>query len=174
MNFSLTLFLLAASVAISVNSPAQTVQPNQSPQPIQRAPAFSIAISAPSGIVKAGSEIEVEITVTNTTKGVVGVTSAHSSSEISAFDVRDSQGNLSLTKWGRALIKHEGSEIVELPTGGGSVLFIEPGKSVTETIAIPGLYDLSRPGKYTIQVQRLDHVTMNTVKSNTITVVVTP
>jgi hypothetical protein len=41
-------------------------------------------------------------------------------------------------------------------------------------ISVSDLYDLSKPGQYTIQVRRWDDETKTWVKSNTLTVTVTP
>jgi hypothetical protein len=48
------------------------------------------------------------------------------------------------------------------------------GEERTQVIAVNDLYDLSKPGQYTIQVRRWDDETKTWVKSNTITVTVTP
>ena len=49
-----------------------------------------------------------------------------------------------------------------------------PGESWRDLILMKNLYDLSQPGQYTIQVRRWDDETKTWVKSNTLTVTVTP
>lgn len=51
---------------------------------------------------------------------------------------------------------------------------IKPGKTFEEEPMLNKEYDLSTAGKYTIQAHRFDGVSMTLVKSNTITVTVTP
>ena len=48
------------------------------------------------------------------------------------------------------------------------------GEERTQVVSVSDLYDLSKPGQYTIQVRRWDDDTKTWVKSNTITVTVTP
>ena len=50
--------------------------------------------------------------------------------------------------------------------------YLQPGESKKDEIILNKLYDLSKPGKYTVQVLGLDDV-RRTVKSNTITVTIT-
>jgi hypothetical protein len=49
-----------------------------------------------------------------------------------------------------------------------------PAEERTQIIVVNDLYDLRQPGQYTIQVRRWDDETKTWVKSNTITVTVTP
>jgi len=56
----------------------------------------------------------------------------------------------------------------------GACLVVKSGKSMTEEVSVSRLYDLSKPGKYVIQVSRVDEVTGMFVKSNAIAVTVTP
>jgi hypothetical protein len=61
-----------------------------------------------------------------------------------------------------------------LYSGSAAFLHLEPGQSVKQEYPVWDDYDLSKPGKYTIQVSRLDRETNTRVKSNTITITVTP
>ena len=58
-------------------------------------------------------------------------------------------------------------------THGGGPRLVKADGTLTDTIDLNKLYDL-QPGKYTIQVERLDEDGKTVVKSNTITVNVTP
>jgi hypothetical protein len=51
---------------------------------------------------------------------------------------------------------------------------LQAHKTLTDRVNVSKLYDLSRPGKYTIQFRRLDPDTKTFVLSNKITVEVTP
>jgi hypothetical protein len=50
----------------------------------------------------------------------------------------------------------------------GPIVLLKPGKTRKGSLVISDLYDLTHPGKYSVQVRRA------TVKSNTITVAVVP
>src|SRR5690348_13128629 len=54
----------------------------------------------------------------------------------------------------------------------GLAVLPEPGATFSEDLDLSNLYDLSRPGKYAIQVSRLDLESKTEVRSNTITVTV--
>ena len=49
---------------------------------------------------------------------------------------------------------------------------IAPGKTAKDTVHLVDWFDLSEPGTYTIQFERLDEATKLTVKSNAVTVTV--
>jgi len=55
---------------------------------------------------------------------------------------------------------------------GGFIKLI-PGKSSIDQVNVSKLYDLSRPGKYRIKLQRFDEQTKSLVMSDGITVTVT-
>jgi hypothetical protein len=179
---SLALIMAVLSFATSqVKSPPQAMASSR-----PRKQAFRIRITTPHTIVKAGSEVLVEITVTNNSRDQL--TTGSPRWEPTGFDIRDSQGNESLTKRGRCLVKGEcepvtihcpetGSpcEIVNLPMYGGPTRFLKSGESFSEATAIPlDSYDLSRPGKYTVRWQCNDPTGKTVVKSNKITLTVIP
>jgi hypothetical protein len=56
----------------------------------------------------------------------------------------------------------------------GTLVSLKPGQEWVTTIPFGDLYDLSKPGHYTLRVRRWDDETKTWVKSNTITVTVTP
>ncbi len=56
----------------------------------------------------------------------------------------------------------------------GTLVSLNPGQDWRNTLRVSDLYDLSKPGQYTIQVRRWDDETKTWVKSNTITITVTP
>jgi hypothetical protein len=132
---------------------------------------FTIAISATTPNVKAGSDVWVIVKITN-----------HSSDELDesgsisgmtgldpnlAFDVRDTRGNL---------IAKRVYEHPELATGHPVNRAIESEETLTEQQNISLLYDISQPGSYVVQVSRSQPhgPTSRVVKSNKVTIVVTP
>jgi hypothetical protein len=130
-------------------------------------PPFSLTISAAKPTVKSGSYVFIKATQTNISDQTIGCSStiAGSSNLSYIYNVRDENGNS-----------------LEQRTGvfsyGGSVRLcdLDPGKTKTEDLLISWLYNLSKPGKYTIQVIRpiSSNGADGVVKSNTITITVTP
>lgn len=57
--------------------------------------------------------------------------------------------------------------------GGGGLHGVRPGESFDLTIDLTKLYVL-KPGKYTVQVERLDNESKELVKSNAVTLTVNP
>jgi hypothetical protein len=51
---------------------------------------------------------------------------------------------------------------------------LAPGKTMEEELYVNNAFDLSRPGKYTIQVSQFDFLKKVEVKSNKVTVTVNP
>jgi hypothetical protein len=49
-----------------------------------------------------------------------------------------------------------------------------PGKVMNTVIGLDGVYDLSAPGEYNVQVSHYDEDNREEVKSNTLTVTITP
>ena len=131
---------------------------------------LSIGISAPQDTVQSGSEVQIEVTITNTSDQNLRYRPL-SWPDVKE-DVRDSQGRPAPeTAYGRELhARHI------RPTAGSfpGTRILEPGDNVRYRYPLTVIYDLSRPDTYTVQVQRQDPVTKTIVKSNTITVTVTP
>jgi hypothetical protein len=63
---------------------------------------------------------------------------------------------------------------VEFPGGSSSGELLEPGKTVELEQVVPDLFDLSQPGRYTIQAHRSDGTLGGIVKSNIVTVTIVP
>ena len=57
-----------------------------------------------------------------------------------------------------------------IPIGSGIVETLAPGGTIDETIVLTGFYDLSKPGKYKVDVERTDYESKAVVTSNTITI----
>jgi len=148
----------------------------QSSAPIkEREPRFSIAINAPSNTVKPGSQITVNATLTNKAKDTIYLdASAPWMAELDfRVEVHDVQGNLApLTDYGRLVLKNEGE--VPIVENNGSLAVLHPGDTFKREIVVSKLYDLTQPGKYTIQAQRPDDANGTIAKSNTVNVTVTP
>ena len=162
------------TVAITITKPSEAPAPQAATHPVTATTSFVLAIDLRTGLfntlgdsvtVKAGSKITLEINVTNTSGHQIeydpGITKL-------VFEVRNAQGKPApLTPDGEKLRKLYGS------TGHGQ--FVPQGETLAAGGAqLDGIYDLSKPGVYTIQVSRFDDVSKTWVKSNTITLTVTP
>jgi hypothetical protein len=131
---------------------------------------FTLTLEAEENAVKAGSEVKVDITLRNSSNRAMYI--SYGSSELDyAFEVRDSQNRIPPeTEFAR---KSKGRAYVSSDT----VFNLQPGESLPKALVVlTKFYDLSRPGKYTIQVSRAvpKEAGGGTIKSNPITITVTP
>jgi hypothetical protein len=174
-------FLVLAIFAGLPIAEGQSAQPAQSAQSAQpAAPNLSITISTPDEVVKAGSEVKVKVLFTNSSDQVISMshTLAPNPGEVDNWiDVRDENGKLApQTQYGK---KIKGDESTPPAATNASSMAVEmkPGETARAHIQVTKLFDLSRPGKYTIQVDRFDRLENGSgawAKSNIITVTVIP
>jgi hypothetical protein len=132
-------------------------------------PPVSVTISAPSSDVKAGSELKLDVVVTNTSDEQVGLTTWPEDFRV---DVLDSNGK----------VVGKAQEPGGSTTNRKALNFPAQGSSQGITLAPHGVFrlredlskefDLSKPGKYTVQAIRMYGKTA--VKSNTVTITVVP
>ena len=110
---------------------------------------FVITISPESQTVRSGSEAEITVHLKNTSDRKLDLSA--NISDLTGVDpnytyeVRDSSGNLVPQR----TYKHP-----ELATGHAVFRTVQPGESVTDSEPIGRLLDVSKPGKYVIQVSR--------------------
>jgi hypothetical protein len=132
-------------------------------QGTQSAPSpISVTISAPSLDVKAGSEFKVDVVMTNTSNERVALTMWPDDFRV---DVRDSDG--------KPVGKAKQAGKVQPPIqgqGSSQGMELAPHEVYRWKEIVGKELDLSKPGKYTIQVTRMNGKTA--VKSNTITITV--
>jgi hypothetical protein len=161
MNRAFTFLLIFAFVAAATlgQSPA-------SKQP------FTIALSIPNSIVKANSPVLITLQLTNTSDheippGWWGQNSLGVIEQADVFDVRDGQGRL--------LVRRTPDPKTDFVIGNGAVGRIQPGESNSFTQDFTRWYDLSQPGKYTIQASRpfSENGKKGIVTSNKLTITVT-
>jgi len=158
----------------------------------EAAPTFSLLISTKQSAVQIGSELKVNIVLTNITDHPiwVGVEKTREAElEGYAIEVRDERGRLqrtshyywSLGRIGRSKLRvPKGSEqdysdnhYDGLRPGSFANLNPDPGKTNEAWFDVSTLYAPLAPGRYTIQVQRTDEESKTEVKSNIITVNIT-
>jgi hypothetical protein len=150
---------------------AQVVQVEQ--------PSCSISISTPESPIKAGLEVKLDITTKNVSDRTIYLVYSTVPGRNMRIDVRDSEGNpVSETPYG---LKVHGTDPKRVPFSGtmfSTRVPVKPGETYEEKLVLSKEYDMSRPGRYSIRVQRSDVLndtnTVTFVKSNTITVIVTP
>jgi hypothetical protein len=163
MNVLRGLVFFLAVVPLTSSTTAQLAPPEK--------PLFTITISTPESVVKTGSDMRLKATMTNTSDRDIFYTVG--TGPIIDIKIRDVEGKLvPETPDGR---KIHGTDRREGP-GPGTVIRvpIKPGKAFEGESILNQEYDLSNPGKYTIQAHRFDRVSKTMVKSNTITVTATP
>lgn len=132
---------------------------------------LSIAISAPQSSLKVGSDVRLEVTLTNTSNRRMLIKERNPATDYE-IDIRDERGTaVPGSDFGRKL-----KEPPVIPMNSRNLgIYLRPNESTKESITLSELYDLSRPGKYLIQVERgvSDNPKDGVVKSNKITVTVT-
>lgn len=167
MRIQSKLLMLAAAVAVLW---AGSTLHAQTPFSITISPSHD-GVSAGDGIEKAGSPIYVLAEVKNDSGKTVS-SSQWDYDEYYTFDVRDAEGYPAsetelMRKW-----KDPGRR----KNGHGLISHFKTGESWHEQLYISKFYDMSRPGTYTIQLerQRPEELGVGTVISNTITITVLP
>jgi len=183
---------LALILAVWGTATAQDKKPRQvppSPKAIKQA--LLITIDMPDTTIRVGSSIRGKMLTTNNSRNPLNV--GWGSWESGGLEVRDSQGNESLTGLERCLRKGEecnttsnpsgpcpveGEQcqtIVGLSLGGGPSFRLDPGKSYSEPVEVNReVYNLTRPGKYTVQWQGHYPSSKIVMKSNAIALTVIP
>ncbi len=142
-------------------------------------PMISLSLTAVPSSVTAGDRITLKILITNGTDHMIelGHLNATDGQEIEyRFEVRDSQGaEVPFTRHGRALNgkPDKGDENLDCGDCSGFGQDLLPGEKTTAEIVISKIYELSKPGKYTIQASRVVGDNANRIiKSNPVTVTV--
>lgn len=151
----LTLSAAVVALFLFAGPPGQGKSSNLSP-------GYSLEISLPQDVIRADQEVPLEVTLRNTSDQPISYGMAFGPpvwSYAVRLVVRDSEGNVlqekRIVRGFRAL------------PGGGPPLTLAPGEKRTLEILLNRVYDLSKPGRYTIQAE--SSLYQQSVKSNTIT-----
>lgn len=140
--------------------------------PSDSSQSFTITISTSQVIVKPGDEIRVHVALTNTSDKTLALRSSPSNEMAEMFYtvmVHDKSGKVAPdTERGRDARQHEYS-------GSVGIYWLKPGETWKEDVLLGGLFDLSAPGKYDVQLSRHidDDPEKKTVTSNKLTITVT-
>lgn len=145
-------------------------------------PSFSMSVRLKDGQVKPGSEIMVNIDLTNTSDAQTELWHAISGPTPYKVLVLDHAGKaVRLTPMGIAFGKgaagwrekgENGEEVVHMVPTNGAPFRIAPGGVAKDALDIQDLFDFSQPGTYTIRLERIDPATKLLVKSNTVTLTI--
>jgi hypothetical protein len=140
------------------------------PPPAKEAP-FAVKLSAPLGDAPVGSDLIVALTITNTSLNPIFLPRIGGKLALDLFvkmDVRD----------------QEGKPVQETPERIKALHLplrpyhprpeIKPGDSEITEVMLSQDYDLSKPGKYSVQVSATDPASHAMATSNTLTVNVLP
>src|SRR6266496_1444966 len=151
----------------------QTEHPSLDPEVAARRaartkPDFSLKIRAKESAVKVGSPVTIEVTVTNLRDEEITM-NTFSKPSMDQIVLRDANGNQCLTQLGKDVAAGKARL-----TGHSQFFFVQPGNPQLRGFVLSeDFYDLTTPGKYTLQFRVYDEVTKTYVKSNTITFTMT-
>jgi hypothetical protein len=157
----LCVILLAALSLAGMGLGAAQSQSSASDHPVYRP--YSVAIKTDAQEVKSGSKVAVDVALTNATDRTVVAPPAELEAMRFVVIVSQEAGDpLAPTDRGKEWNRQGGW------SGSGPIFPMEPGTTTHRKIIASDLYDMTRPGKYSIQLQR------NDMSSNTITVTILP
>lgn len=162
-------FLSAVLIAVGLFSSLTATAAQSDPKP------FSITIRTQRELVKAGAEILVEITLTNTSNNEISLGKAPGTQPLAeseyAVEVYNSKGQRAPdTEYGQKIRNRK----IWFGRSRDSVS-LKPGESCDDGVLISKIFDLNRLGIYTVQLSRVipEPLGKGIVKSNTITITVT-
>jgi len=150
-----TLCILASTVLAGLSP--------QAPQP------FSLTIEPVQKTYHPASQVEVKLTLTNTSSFQITVRDTNPWCDY-ALEVHDSRGQSAPeTAYKRGLRCD-----FQVTAGRNLITILKPGQSYHDALSVNEVYDLSRPGKYFVQVLRQipKELGGGTIKSNAITIAV--
>jgi hypothetical protein len=135
-------------------------------------PSFTLSISAQEASVRSGTDVQIDVVVTDVSSQEVLVETNWVRPYVEITDhitiTNGSGGKAARTKLGRAASESNASL-----TGKIVDIQLKPNKPFTYKLDLSQLYDLTKPGKYNVQIQRLDSNTNSVVTSNLVTLTVT-
>lgn len=143
-----------------------------SPQDRPQRPArFSISISLPASALAVGSPVHLTLTLENTSGGEINVpVSEFKGTRLRLMDIRvwNAQGEVvPETDYGKRIHARALGGWESHVTSGRFPL--DAGKTITEESDLNKEFRLDKPGRYTVQAQRLDPSSRIQVQSNTVT-----
>jgi len=170
----------SVTVTVFPAPPVREAQPEASPAPAAR---FSVTIDR--AFCQSHSSAWVHVITKNTSNRRLIIRREEHEDDVSflgqvfRLDTRDKAGGapretqLARTTANAADTAPDPS-FMRSARAAGLLVSLGPGEDWWDTIKVNDLYDLHKPGTYTLQVRRWDDETKTWVKSNTITLTVTP
>jgi uncharacterized protein (DUF58 family) len=153
-------FVLFGLAAVVTGNSGTTIRP------------FSLTIRLLQNVAKVGSEIRVQVVLTNTSDHEIGILKSAPEADY-IVEVRDTRGKMAPDTDFRRKQKDPAS--VKVSTAS-PLYTLKPGESLRDEIQVERLYEMSAPGKYSIQVSRTvpEEMGSGIVKSNMANVTITP
>jgi|ERR1035437_1914868 hypothetical protein len=154
-------------------------------QQVSSSEPLSLEIKATNDIIKSGGLVDVLVSTNNVSARRIVLRRQEQAQDtgmlgsVFRVDVLDSlsspppETEFGQSKSNRADTPPDPASMVAA-RAAGTLVSLKPGQDWRNTIRVSELYDLSKPGQYTIQVRRWDDETKTWVKSNPLTVTVTP
>jgi hypothetical protein len=158
--------LLATALALAAAGAAQTEQ----------RPRFTLTITAAKSSVPVGSPMALVAEMKNVSDRNIytGVVVTGDGVQLHHIDIRF------LDKDGKPVPETDHGMLIHFRHPRGSTMInhafsmpVPPGESATEDFDLAKEFDLTKPGEYSVQAQRLDYPTQTLVKSNTMTFTIT-
>lgn len=172
MNFSKTFVSICGVLGVLTSLAAQQ------PTTLNAQPVISISISAAQDTVKSGTPVRINVTLENKSRHEVEITHDIRGRDCH-LEVRDGNGKLAPdTKlgyvWNGNAAYIDPSRVSPHDLDGNLVYgTLRPGEKLAWKMDAAALYDMTKPGTYTVQVSRRDAENPAlAVKSNTVTVTV--
>jgi hypothetical protein len=150
----------------------------QAASPAATEPSFTMKISLRDENVKPGSEIMVNVELTNTSASEIALVRIYTGPPPYTVYVFDREGKEAPSApFGSALRKGEtamrqNGKVRNFGAASGGPVRIAPGKTAKDGVTIERMFEFA-PGTYTVRLERVDPYTKLLVKSNTVTLTVT-
>jgi hypothetical protein len=143
-----------------------------------QAPPLSLSIETDNPSVKLGDEISIKILLKNNTDQSIRLSKSRTSGDGSfeyKVDVGREDHAVVAKKYVEKLRRKEVQPDIP-PVGSVQFFTIQPGEADKDSVNISNRYEFDKPGKYLVQIERdlPEDLGGGVIKSNTITITVTP
>jgi len=175
-----TICLMLASVLSGAGSFAQTSSVAGNERSVQVNPGYTITLTQPTSPLNLASKITIPMTIVNVTNGDLLWRAEWSTDK----DAWYSGFRFLLTKDGKEVEttffhrKISGRQLRgdpdEVESGSTVLLPKPPGKMFVITIDLKRLYEITKPGEYTLEVFRFGEDEKTTIHSNIVTLNIVP
>jgi hypothetical protein len=141
-------------------------------------PDFTISLQSNQPTVKLGTEINVDVILTNTSNRNISFAKANGVAKghlVYTVSVKDEKGNaVPARKTREANPEEDSASFANIEVTNFQVLTLVPGQTLRDQIVLSKLFDFSHPGKYTVRVQRAQPNNKILHESNAVTIIVEP